>query len=104
MSMGYDVGELLAEIRAKDAEIARLTAYSLSLTASELKLTMSAIRLKLTMGTMSSEAATIFQKLQVSLDHIEKERWTEADFAASLTAEEREIIKARRAAKSNASQ
>jgi hypothetical protein len=107
MSMGYDVGDLLAEIKAKDAEIARLIACSLNLTEPELKLTMVAIREVHTpervQHSMSSEAAAILQKLQASLDRIENERRAATDFAASLTDEEREIIKARRAAKSSAS-
>ncbi len=107
MSMGYDVGELLAEIKAKDAEIARLVACSLSLTEAELKLTMEAIHEVHTpervQREMDPEAAGVLRKLRAALERIEKERQAASDFAASLTDEEREVILARRAAKGSAS-
>lgn len=94
MSMGYDVAELLDEIKAKTAEVARLTPNNF--TESEIKLVIDTVRDKHTpermTHSMSAEAASVLRKLQVVLDRFEAERRAAVDFAASLTDEERRLI------------
>lgn len=97
MSMGYDVGELLVQIKAKDAEIMRLVASHLDLSEPELRLTIAALR-QAHAPTIPADATSVIQKLCTALDRIEEARRAEADFVASLTDEEREVIWARRRA------
>ena len=101
MAMGYDVAELLADIEAKSALIARLVPNNF--TEDEIKLVMSTMREAHTpervQHSMSTEAATVLRKLQVVLDRIEGARRTAADFATSLTDEERRLILERRTQK-----
>ncbi len=83
MAMGYDVAELLAEIKEKDAQIALLVPNSF--TEAEIKLVMSTMYEAHTpervQREMSSEAASVIRKLQGALDKIEGARRDAADFA-----------------------
>ena len=67
MSIGYDVADLLAEIKAKNEELARLAPNNFT-----------ELEIKLVLGTMreaqSPEAASVLQKLQGTLDRLETER------------------------------
>lgn len=96
--MGYDVADLLAEIKAKNEEIARLTPNSF--TEPEIKLVIGTMREahfdphtpeRMT-HSMPGDAASVIRKLQVVLDQFEAKRRTAVDFAASLTDEERRFI------------
>ena len=101
MAMGYDVAELLADIKAKDEQLAILTPNNF--TEAEIKLVMSTMYEAHTpervQQSMSTEAASALRKLQASLDRIESERRAASNFAASLTDEERRLILERRAQK-----
>jgi hypothetical protein len=101
MAMGYDVAELLADIEAKSALIAHLVPNNF--TEDEIKLVMSTMREAHTperaQREMLPQAASVLRKLQTVLDRIESERRATADFAASLTDEERQLILERRAQK-----
>ena len=98
MSMGYEVAELLADIKAKDEQLALLSPNNF--TEAEIALVMSTMREAHTpervQHSMSTEAASVLRKLQVVLDRIEGERRAASDFAASLTDEERQLIIMRR--------
>lgn len=101
MAMGYDVAELLAEIKAKDEQLAKFAILTPNnFTEAEIKLVLSTMREAHTpdrvQHSMSTEAASVVRKFQAMLDRIESERRAAADFAASLTNEERQLIVMRR--------
>lgn len=94
MSYGYDIAELLADIKAKDEQIARLTPHNF--TESEARLVLEAVRSAHTpervAHEMRAEAASAVRKLQARVDAFEAERRADSEFVASLTQEERQLI------------
>jgi translation initiation factor 2B subunit (eIF-2B alpha/beta/delta family) len=101
MTRGYDVAELLAEIKAKSEEIAQLSPNNF--TELEIRLVIDTIREAHTpermTHSMPADAASVIKKLQVVLDRFEAKRRSATDFAASLTDEERRLIMDARTAK-----
>jgi hypothetical protein len=90
MSMGYDVAELLAEIKAKDAELKALVPNNFTETEINLVLDLLCIPLP----RLGNDE--IVQKLKTALSRLEASR---RDFDTTLTDEERQLILKHRAQK-----
>jgi hypothetical protein len=104
MSMGYDVAELLAEIKAKNEELASLVPNNF--TVGEARLALSAVLYAPSSLTREpsahAEAESISRKLQAVIAKYEaeaKERRGRALLIASLTDEEQQLILEHRAKK-----
>lgn len=101
MSYGWDVAELLADIKERDKQIARLVPSSL--TEPEARLTYDAVRHVHThptrSGEMAAESASVLRKLKLAIDELEAARRADVELVASLTEEERRIILSMRAGK-----
>ncbi len=98
MSIGWDVSELLEQIKARDQQIARLVPHSF--TESEARLVFDAVLSVHTperLREMSAEAASATRKLQAWVDTFEAGRRRDSELVASLTEEERQLILDRRA-------
>lgn len=97
MSIGYDVAELLADLKKKDEQIARLAPNNF--TEPESRITIDALRqIHHGMGAEARrsghrwQAASAIQKLQVILDGFEAKRRADTELVTSLTEEERQLI------------
>ena len=108
MSIGYDVAELLADLKKKDEQIARLEQIALlapnNFTEPESRLTIDALRQNShtwrSHHAMPAEAASAIQKLQVILDGFDAKRRADTELVTSLTEEERQLILSARITKS----
>ena len=94
MSIGYDVAELIAALKEKDAQIAHLVPNNF--TELESRLTIHAIREIHTPDratrAMHKDAASAIQKIQVIIDGFEAKRRADTELIASFTEEERQLI------------
>jgi len=101
MSRGYDVAELLAEIKEHKEDLARILPHSF--TEPELRLVIAVVGCVPcdTLSEIRDAAAPVMmsvrRKLQAAYDRIEASRGEAANFIGSLTDEERQLILDRRA-------
>ncbi len=94
MAYGIDVAELLADLKAKDEQIARLAPGNF--TEPEIRVTIDALQQTYTPERvhheMRKEAASAIAKLQAMLQRFEADRRRDVELVQSLTEEERRII------------
>ena len=97
MAMGYDAAELLADIKAKDEQLALLVPNNF--TEAEIKWVISMLHSAHSEPDRVPIVAAVLRKLQGALDKIERTRREATDFSMSLTDDERQLILERRAQK-----
>ena len=97
MAMGYDVAELLADIKAKDEQLALLVPNNF--TETEIKWVISMLHSAHSEPERVPTVAAVLRKLQGTLDKIEHTRREATDFSMSLTDDERQLILERRSQK-----
>lgn len=109
MSHGYDAAELIEAIKAKDVEIAALLENLLNFSEEEMQVIRAVLHAQLDdeggEGTYTfthdqkRAADSVIRKLDVKLTRFAGERRAKAEFAASLTDDELQVIKRMRADK-----